>query len=126
VSTTLRQALLIAGGGALLTVVAVVLARKRLITLRYALGWVAIGLVGLIGAALTGLVQPVAEALSLTETALFLAAAALVLVVITIQLSISISGLQAQNRELAQAHALLAERVAELEQATPAVGRAPR
>ena len=50
-STTLRQALLIAGGGALLTVVAVVLARKRLITLRYALGWVAIGLVGLIGAA---------------------------------------------------------------------------
>jgi hypothetical protein len=115
VSTTLRQALLIALGGGIVTLIAVVLARRRLITLRYALGWIMIGLVGLLGAALTPIVQPLAQQLSITETALFLAAAATLLVAITIQLSISISGLQAQNRELAQAHALLARRLAGLE-----------
>jgi hypothetical protein len=124
VSTTLRQALLIALGGGVVTLIAIVLARRRLITLRYALGWVTIGLVGLLGAALTPIVQPLAEQLSITETALFLAAAAAMLVAITIQLSISISGLQAQNRELAQAHALLARRLADLE-ARPADAIAP-
>ena len=69
----------------------------------------------MIGAALTAFVQPIADSPQPHRDRGLPRGRGLVLVVITIQLSISISGLQAQNRELAQAHALLAGRVAELE-----------
>ncbi len=110
------QGLLIATGGVLLAVAAVTLARRRLITLRYMLGWLAIAVVTLVGAAAASLVQPIAEHFSMTATGVLLAGATVVLIAIAIQLSISVSGLQTQLRELAEAHALLANRLDEIDE----------
>lgn len=119
-SAAFRQGALIALGGLLLAVAAVTLARRRLITLRYALGWLAVALVTMVGAAAASLVTPLAELFSMTATGVLLAGATALMVAIAIQLSISVSGLQAQVRELAEAHALLANRLEELETRTPA------
>ena len=117
-SAALRQGSLIALGGLLLAGVAVTLARRRLITLRYALGWLAIALTTMVGAAAASLVAPVARLFSMTATGVLLASATVLLVAIAIQLSISVSGLQAQLRELAEAHALLANRLDEVDART--------
>lgn len=110
------QGLLIATGGVLLAVAAITLARRRLITLRYMLGWLAIAVVTLVAAAASRLVQPLAELFSMTATGVLLAGATVLLIAIAIQLSISVSGLQTQLRELAEAHALLANRLDELDE----------
>jgi Uncharacterized conserved protein (DUF2304) len=120
VSAAFGQGLLIAFGGVLVAIAAVTLARRRLITLRYALGWLAIAVVTLVGAAAAPLVTPLAELFSMTATGVLLAGATALLVAIAIQLSISVSGLQAQVRELAEAHALLASRLDEFETRAPA------
>ena len=114
-SAALRQGLLIAVGGILLAATAVTLARRRLITLRYALGWLAIAVTTIVGAAAARLVTPLAKVFSMTATGVLLASATALLVAIALQLSISVSGLQAQLRELAEAHALLANRMDELD-----------
>lgn len=118
-SAALRQGALIAVGGLLLGVAAVTLARRRLITLRYALGWLAIALVTLVSAAAASLITPIARLFSMTATGVLLASATVLLVAIAVQLSISVSGLQAQLRELAEAHALLANRLDELDARAP-------
>ena len=114
-SPTVRQALVIAVGGLGLGLVTSLLARRRLITVRYALGWLAIAFVTLVAAAAASLVSPLAKLFDMTATAVFLTAATVLLVAIAIQLSISVSGLQNQVRQLAESHALLAQRVADLE-----------
>lgn len=119
-SAAFRQGALIALGGLLLAVAAVTLARRRLITLRYALGWLSVAVLTMVGAAAASLVTPIAELFSMTATGVLLAGATALMVAIAIQLSISVSGLQAQVRELAEAHALLANRLDELETRAPA------
>ena len=114
-SPTVRQALVIAAGGLGLALVTSLLARRRMITVRYAFGWFAIALVTLVAAAAASLVSPLAAVFDMTATAVFLTAATVLLVAIAIQLSISVSGLQQQVRQLAESHALLAQRVAQLE-----------
>lgn len=114
-SSGFGQGLLIATGGVLLAAAAITLARRRLITLRYMLGWLAIAVVTLAAAAAASLVRPLAELFSMTATGVLLAGATVLLVAIAVQLSISVSGLQAQLRELAEAHALLANRLDELD-----------
>lgn len=114
-SSGFGQGLLIATGGVLLAAAAITLARRRLITLRYMLGWLAIAVVTLVAAAAASLVRPLAELFSMTATGVLLAGATVLLVAIAVQLSISVSGLQAQLRELAEAHALLANRLDELD-----------
>ncbi|MFA5885385.1 MAG: DUF2304 domain-containing protein [Acidimicrobiia bacterium] len=106
-STGAKQALILALGGLALAGVIVVLVRRRLITTRYALGWLAIAVVGILGALLTGLVSDIGDLAGMTPTAVFLAVATVVLLAITIQLTISVSGLQSQVRDLAESHALL-------------------
>ena len=114
-SSGFGQGLLIATGGVLLAAAAITLARRRLNTLRYMLGWLAIAVVTLVAAAAASLVRPLAELFSMTATGVLLAGATVLLVAIAVQLSISVSGLQAQLRELAEAHALLANRLDELD-----------
>ena len=117
-SYALKQAILIGSGGLLLCLVVVVLARRRLISLRYALGWTAISFIGLLGALLTWLVEPIATLFGMSPTGVLLAGATGVLLAIALQLSVSVSGLQAQLRDVAEAHALLAGRVRELDDRT--------
>ena len=124
VSATLKQALLIAAGGIALGAVVIALARRRLITLRYTLGWLGISVIALLFALLAPLVNPLAKVFNMTGTAVFLLAATAVLVAICIQLSITVSGLWERIRELADEHALLE---AELEQVRrSAAADAPR
>jgi uncharacterized protein DUF2304 len=117
VSSGLKQALIIGAGGAAFSGVVVVLARRRLISFRYMLGWIALSFIGVLGAALTPLVEPVAETFGMSPTGVLLAGATVVLLVIALQLSVSVSGLQMQVRDVAEAHALLARRLQELEEA---------
>lgn len=116
VSASIKQALVIAAGGVMLGIVVILLARRRLMTMRYTLGWLGMAALTILTAALAGLVAPIASAFNMTGTAVFLAAATAVLIAICIQLSITVSGLRAQLRELAEDHALLA---AELDERVP-------
>ncbi len=106
-SSGASQALLIASGGLLYALVVVLLSRRRLISLRYTIGWLGIAGLGILGALLTPLIQPFAETFGMSPTGVLLAVATVLLLTITLQLSISVSGLQAALRDVAEAHALL-------------------
>jgi hypothetical protein len=118
VSAGLKQALIIGAGGVFFSSIVVALARRRLISFRYTLGWMTLSFIGVLGAVLSPLVAPVAEALGMSPTGALLAGATAVLLVIALQLSVSVSGLQEQVRDVAEAHALLARRLQELEEET--------
>ena len=87
-------------------------ARRRLVTLRYALGCLGIGFLGLVGSLLATLVRPVSDALGMTPTGFIVAVGTTVLLAICLQLSISVSGLQARLREVVESEALLTSRIA--------------
>lgn len=114
-STGAKQALILAAGGGVFISLVLVLARRRLMTTRYALGWLSIGLLTALGASVTNAVGSVGHVAGMTPTAVFLAVATIVLVAIALQLSISVSGLQSHVRELAETQALLEDRLRELE-----------
>ncbi len=107
----LRQALLIALLSIVFGAAIIALARRRVLSLRYTLGWLIIALLGLLGALLAGLVEPAARRIGVTPPVFFAMATSLVLLAIAVQLSISVSGLQRQVRRLAEAHALLADKI---------------
>ena len=115
-STTVKQALVLALGGVAIVLVILRLARHRLLTTRYSLGWLGIGaLVGL-AAVTMPFVGRVGKLANITPTAVLLMISSLLLLAISIQLSISVSLLQERLRTTAEAHALLARRVSDLEQ----------
>jgi hypothetical protein len=105
-TTTTKQAIVMAGAGVGLVLCAIFLARRQLITVRYALGWIAIGALVIVGSLFTGFVPSVGRVAGMTPTAVLLAGAVVVLVAIAIQLSISVSGLQRQLRDVIQRDAL--------------------
>lgn len=105
-STTAKQALVMAGAGVALVALVVLIARKQLITVRYALGWISIGLLVIIGSLFAGLVPGLGEVAGMSPTAVLLVGAVVVLVGIAIQLSISVSGLQRQLRDAIEREAL--------------------
>ena len=90
------------------TIAAVVagLARKQLLTFRYAIGWMSLALVGALSSLFLQLVEPIANLLKLSPVAIVSSIGLLLLITICIQLSISISGLQAQMRSLAESQAI--------------------
>ena len=111
--TAAKQALILTVGGFALAGVIVWLVRHRLVTTRYALGWLAIAVFVVVGAMFSGFVSSFGEFAGMTPTAVLLAVATVVLLAIAIQLSISVSGLQSQVRDLTEAHALLESRFAD-------------
>jgi hypothetical protein len=110
-STGAKQALVLAAGGCVLAGVIIWLVRHRLVTTRYALGWLAIALFVVLSAVFSGLVSEVGDLAGMTPTGVLLGIATVVLVAIAIQLSISVSGLQSQVRDLAESNALLEGRL---------------
>ena len=117
--TAEKQALILTVGGFALAGVIVWLVRHRLLTTRYALGWLAIAVFVVLSALFAGSVSDVGDFAGMTPTAVLLALATGVLLVIAIQLSISVSGLQSQVRDLAEAHALLEARLVDDAQRHP-------
>ena len=111
----MKQELLIAGAGIVLIAIILGIARRRLLTVRYTVGWVLLAVVIIIMALLTPLIEPITDWFGMTPTGLLLLIASGTLLLICIQLSITASGLTAQQRDLTEAIALLRERVDELE-----------
>jgi hypothetical protein len=112
------QATLVAVGGVGMFLVVFELSRRSLLSLRYALGWMAVSaLLVLAGVALV-LVGGLSESLPFTPTGLLAAVGLAFVLAITLQLSISLSGHQDAIRELSEANALLEERVNRLEHET--------
>jgi hypothetical protein len=110
------QSLLVALGGIGLLVAVFLLARRGLLSLRYALGWMAVSLL-LLGAALVlVLIGGISQTLPITPTGLLAGVGLAFLLVVCLQLSISLSGQQEAIRELSEANALLGERLQRFEE----------
>lgn len=115
-STTAKQALVLAVGGLVILLFILRLARRRLLTTRYALGWLGVGALIAAAAVLMPFVGRLGRLANMTPTAVLLTLSSVLLLAITVQLSISVSQLQERLRTTAEAHALLARRLEELEQ----------
>jgi hypothetical protein len=109
------QALLVAFGGLGLLVVAFLLARRRLLSLRYALGWMAVSMLLLGAALILVLIGGISHSLPITPTGLLAGVGLAFLLAVCLQLSISLSGHQEAIRELSEANALLEERLQRIE-----------
>jgi Uncharacterized conserved protein (DUF2304) len=114
-STTAKQALVLAIGGLFIMSVILRLARSRLLSTRYAIGWLGVGLLVALAAAMMPFVGRLGRLANMTPTAVLLTVSSVLLLTISVQLSISVSQLQERLRTTAEAHALLAVRLAELE-----------
>ena len=110
------QLCLVAAGGIAMFALVFWFSRRQLLSLRYALGWMAVSALLLLGALVLGLVGGVSESLPLTPTGLLSAMGIGFLLLITLQLSISLSGHQEAIRELSESNALLEERLSRVEQ----------
>ena len=106
------QSALVALGGIGIFAAVFALSRRQLLSLRYALGWMAVSIL-LVGAGLVLVaVGGISESLPITPTGLLAGVGLAFVLLITLQLSISLSGHQEAIRELSEANALLEERVA--------------
>ncbi|MGD9996111.1 MAG: DUF2304 domain-containing protein [Ilumatobacteraceae bacterium] len=114
-STTAKQALVLAVGGLLIMAFILRLARRRFLTTRYAIGWLGVGAFIAAAAAMMPFVGRIGRLANMTPTAVLLTMSSVLLLLISVQLSISVSQLQERLRTTAEAHALLAVRLAELE-----------
>jgi hypothetical protein len=83
------------------------LAKKQKLNFRYAVGWLTLCVIGVFAGLGTSVIEPIAQSLGITASALIGLTAMLLLVLLAIQLSVSISGLQLQNRRLAEQLAIL-------------------
>ena len=114
-STSVKQALVLALGGVVIVLVILALTRRRLLTTRYTLGWLAVGAFVALAAVTLPFVGRLGKVANITPTAVLLMISSVLLLAISIQLSISVSLLQERLRTTAEAHALLARRVSDLE-----------
>jgi hypothetical protein len=110
------QSLLVAIGGIGLLVAVFLLARRGLLSLRYALGWMAVSLLLLGAALMLVLIGGISHSLPITPTGLLAGVGLAFLLAVCLQLSISLSGQQEAIRALSEANALLAERLQRLEE----------
>lgn len=102
------------GGGALFLVV-FGLSRRGLLSLRYALGWMAVCVLLLTATIVLAVAGGISDSLPLTPTGLIAAVGLGFLTLVALQLSISLSGHQEAIRELSETNALLEERLARVE-----------
>ena len=109
------QALLVAGGAVVMFAIVFALSRRGLLSLRYALGWMAVSTLLVLAAVVIGLIGGVGKSLPFTPTGLIAVVGLGFLLMITLQLSISLSGHQEAIRELSESNALLEERLARVE-----------
>jgi hypothetical protein len=109
------QSMLVALGGLGLLVGVFLLARRGLLSLRYALGWMAVSVLLLGAAVVLVLIGGISHSLPITPTGLLAAVGLAFLLVVCLQLSISLSGQQDAIRELSEANALLGERLKRFE-----------
>ncbi len=105
-SKEVAQGLIIGASSALFGLGVYLLARRQLLSFRYAAGWLALFGLGALSSALLPAAQPLASLIQVTPGIVVSAGAVLALLGICVQLSISISGLQEQVRTLSEEIAL--------------------
>ena len=110
------QCLLVGAGAVAMFSIVFALSRRGLLSLRYALGWMAVSTLLVLVAIVIALVGGIGKSLPFTPTGLIAVVGLGFLLMITLQLSISLSGHQEAIRELSEANALLEERLARVEE----------
>jgi hypothetical protein len=101
--------------GLIATVAVYQLARHRLLSFRYTVGWLVLGVLVMVAGIAVPIVAPVAEILAITPAALIAIGAVLLFVIICIQLSISISGIYEHQRRLTEELAHLRHAVEQID-----------
>jgi len=110
---SLQLAILMAGAASL-TVSTVVLVRRRLLSIRYGMGWLAVSLLGFVAAPLLTVLSSRVDGI-FTPTGFSLGVFIAFLGLVCLQLSISLSGLHGAVQDLAEHAALVEQRVRTLE-----------
>jgi len=109
------QVPIVMAGAAALMVSTVVLVRRRMLSVRYGMGWLAVSLAGFVGAPVLGLLASRVARFGFTATGFSLGIFVAFLGLVCLQLSISLSGLHSAVQDLAEHAALVEQRVRELE-----------
>ena len=109
------EAAIVMAGAVALMVSTVVLVRRRLLSIRYGLGWLTVSLVGFLGTPLLSLAASNVRQLGFTPTGFSLGVLIGFLGLICLQLSISLSGLHRAIQDLSEHAALVEQRLRELE-----------
>ncbi len=113
-----ETAIVMVGAGALM-VSTVVLVRRRLLSIRYGLGWLAVSIVGFLGTPLLVVLASKVKSLGFTPTGFSLGVLVAFLGLVCLQLSISLSGLHRAIQDLTEHAALVEQRLGELERRAP-------
>jgi len=90
------------------------LGRKQKLSFRYTVGWLILGLLGVVAGFLLPFAEPLADYFNVSAAALLAIGALVLLLVLCVQLSISISGLQEQVRALAEDASFLRNEIDEI------------
>jgi uncharacterized membrane protein YeaQ/YmgE (transglycosylase-associated protein family) len=109
-----QLAILMAGAGAL-AISTIALVRRRLLSIRYGMGWLAVSFVGLVGAPFLSALSSHVNAIGFTPTGFSLGVFVAFLGLVCLQLSISLSGLHSSVQDLAEHAALVEHRLGVLE-----------
>lgn len=105
-------------GGALLLILSTLrLVRLRLLSIRYGIGWLLVGVIGVVGAPILSLITKRLDLLGFTPTGFSLGVFIAFLGLVCLQLSISLSGLHRAIQDLAEHSAHVESRVRQLEAA---------
>ncbi len=111
------QAAIVMAGAVALMISTVALVRRRLLSLRYGLGWLTVSIVGFLGTPLLALASSQVRHLGFTPTGFSLGVLIAFLGLICLQLSISLSGLHRAIQDLSEHAAFIEQRLRELESA---------
>ena len=102
-----QQTIYAAVASVVFSVVVYRLGRNRKLSFRYTVGWLALGLLGVVAGALIPMTASIASWLHIAPAAVLGITGIVLLLVLCVQLSISISGTQEQVRRLTEQVALL-------------------
>jgi hypothetical protein len=105
------EAVVMMVGAVALMTSTVVLVRRRMLSLRYGLGWLTLSALGFIGTPLLSIADSQVHKFGFTPTGFSLGVLIAFLGLICLQLSISLSGLHRAVQDLAEHAALLEERL---------------
>lgn len=109
------EALIVMAGAASLMLSTIILVRRRLLSIRYGLGWLTVSVVGFIGTPLLSFLAAKVRHLGFTPTGFSLGVLIAFLGLVCLQLSISLSGLHRAIQDLSEYSALIEQRLRRLE-----------
>ncbi|HEY1450048.1 MAG TPA: DUF2304 domain-containing protein [Solirubrobacteraceae bacterium] len=109
------QAVIVLLGALSLMGSTVLLVRRRMLSVRYGLGWLTVALLGVVAAPLLGVITRQARHLGFSATGFSLGVLIAFLGLICLQLSISLSGHHRAIQDLSEHAALVEQRLRELE-----------